>query len=57
MSGKKLKDVSCPVLLVSGDADAATPATSKRPGLTAMSMATLADVHDRLGQWSPAQGE
>lgn len=29
--GKRLKDVSCPVLLVSGDADTVTPATSQRP--------------------------
>jgi hypothetical protein len=29
--GKRLKDVSCPVQLVSGDADTCTPATSQRP--------------------------
>jgi len=29
--GKRLKDVSCPVLLVSGDADTVAPAVSQRP--------------------------
>ncbi len=29
--GERLKDVSCPVQLVSGDADTCTPATSQRP--------------------------
>jgi pimeloyl-ACP methyl ester carboxylesterase len=29
--GKGLKNISCPVLLISGDADTCTPATSQRP--------------------------